>query len=137
MTEEQIQNILNTSSNRELINLKKIITGELSRRRAAVERPISRKGRDVKQTSQRLAQTGKGVLISLIDACVTQTCDVEHSTHLSSCDRRYEYEQQRATPSAACRRCGGWTGHGGMSQYANSAVRVHGRTGCNCNKGVR
>lgn len=36
------------------------------------------------------------------------------------------------TPAAACPRCGGWTSSGGMSQYRNSTVPVHGRTGCTC-----
>jgi hypothetical protein len=36
-------------------------------------------------------------------------------------------------PKAACSRCGGWTAYGGCSQYANSAVRFLGRTGCHCN----
>lgn len=35
-------------------------------------------------------------------------------------------------PAAACGVCGGWTGHGGMSQHANSSEPVDGRTGCTC-----
>lgn len=35
-------------------------------------------------------------------------------------------------PAAACNRCGGWTGFGGMSQYATSLTKVLGRTGCTC-----
>ena len=33
-------------------------------------------------------------------------------------------------PAAACSRCGGWTGFGGMSQYSQTRLRVIGRTGC-------
>ena len=36
-------------------------------------------------------------------------------------------------PAAACNRCGGWTGFGGMSQHRESARKVLGRTGCVCN----
>ena len=35
-------------------------------------------------------------------------------------------------PAAACRRCGGWTTQGGMSQYSRSAKLVMNRTGCDC-----
>ncbi len=35
-------------------------------------------------------------------------------------------------PAAACGRCGGWTGHGGMSQHRFSEEKVLGRTGCTC-----
>jgi len=35
-------------------------------------------------------------------------------------------------PAAACPRCGGWTGSGGMSQHRNSKTPVLGRTGCTC-----
>lgn len=37
-------------------------------------------------------------------------------------------------PAAACPRCGGWTGHGGMSQYSHYRGRLKymGRGGCLC-----
>lgn len=35
-------------------------------------------------------------------------------------------------PAAACSKCGGWTGFGGMSQYAHSTEKVLDRTGCIC-----
>lgn len=37
-------------------------------------------------------------------------------------------------PAAACRRCGGWTARGGMSQHSDAEKPVHGRTGCKCHK---
>jgi hypothetical protein len=36
-------------------------------------------------------------------------------------------------PAAACRKCGGWTSFGGMSQYCDSKEPVMGRIGCTCN----
>ena len=39
-----------------------------------------------------------------------------------------------AVPAAACPRCGGWTGYGGMSQHSTSTVPVMGRTGCVCHR---
>ena len=39
-----------------------------------------------------------------------------------------------AVPAAACPRCGGWTGYGGMSQHSTSTVPVIGRTGCVCHR---
>jgi len=36
------------------------------------------------------------------------------------------------TPAAACPRCGGWTGFGGMSQHSQSTIPVMGRLGCSC-----
>ena len=37
-------------------------------------------------------------------------------------------------PAAACRRCGGWTNYGGMSQHSDSQELVLDRTGCLCGK---
>jgi len=37
-------------------------------------------------------------------------------------------------PAAACSRCGGWTGYGGMSQHSDSMELLLGRTGCLCGK---
>jgi hypothetical protein len=38
------------------------------------------------------------------------------------------------TPAAACRRCGGWTTYGGMSQHAHADAPIMGRTGCTCHR---
>jgi len=35
-------------------------------------------------------------------------------------------------PAAACRKCGGWTDFGGMSQHFNKSTPVMNRTGCDC-----
>ena len=40
-------------------------------------------------------------------------------------------------PAAACRRCGGWTTQGGMSQHGTSNVPVMGRTGCDCHNTLK
>jgi hypothetical protein len=37
-------------------------------------------------------------------------------------------------PAAACPRCGGWTGHGGMAQHSHAKKPVLGRTGCACHR---
>lgn len=43
------------------------------------------------------------------------------------------YNPMTNIPVAACPRCGGWTGYGGMSQYRNNVeTRTIGRTGCVC-----
>lgn len=39
-------------------------------------------------------------------------------------------------PAAACKRCGGWTQSGGMSQHAQTQRPVQGRYGCICNVDV-
>jgi len=40
-------------------------------------------------------------------------------------------------PAAACKRCGGWTSFGGMSQHRDSETPVMGRTGCTCFKAAK
>ena len=39
-----------------------------------------------------------------------------------------------AIPAAACNRCGGWTGFGGMSHHADDNVPFMKRTGCYCHR---
>lgn len=36
------------------------------------------------------------------------------------------------SPAATCPRCGGWSSHGGMSQFSKSHILVLGRVGCFC-----
>ena len=45
-----------------------------------------------------------------------------------------KYPEKESIPAAACQRCGGWTGVGGMSQFRDAKVPVMGRIGCTCYK---
>jgi len=47
----------------------------------------------------------------------------------AACDRA---AGKKACPAAACRRCEGWTGFGGMAQFSHATEPVMGRTGCTC-----
>tara|TARA_R110002020_G_scaffold13719_11_gene49182 strand:+ start:95 stop:544 length:450 start_codon:yes stop_codon:yes gene_type:complete len=40
------------------------------------------------------------------------------------------YTLDGQAPAASCPKCGGWTGHGGMSQHRNATTPVMGRLGC-------
>jgi len=46
--------------------------------------------------------------------------------------RRRAGSVKKPIPAAACQRCGGWTGYGGMSQHSLSSKLVQGRRGCTC-----